>query len=78
MARQLQKIFLLQELKIALDNLNKILADSNIESSTFINPINTEEKVVPNNIKRSENSESRKKYLDEDSLDLLVKQIFTK
>jgi hypothetical protein len=26
-------------LKLALDNLNKILAESNIESSTFINKI---------------------------------------
>ena len=29
-----------QELKIALDNLNKILANSNVETTTFVNKIN--------------------------------------
>jgi hypothetical protein len=59
-----------RELRIALDNLNKILAKSNIESSTFVK--NTEEQ--SNNPKNNYKKTGSQSTLDDDSLDLLVKE----
>jgi len=70
-----------QELKVALDNLNKILADSNIESSTFFNKTEDINKTKEPKITTDNEKSYRKtkhKLLNEDSLDLLVKEIFTK
>ena len=44
-----------QELKVALDNLNKILANSNVESSTFINKMNVD-KIESLKINEEENN----------------------
>ena len=70
-----------QELKVALDNLNTILAESNVESSTFINKIediDETKKPIINTPNEKRYKKTKHKLLNEDSLDLLVKEIFTK
>ncbi len=71
-----------KELKVALDNLNQILGESNIDSSTFINKIeeqidNTNPIIDKNTSKKYEKLKS-KSILNDESLDLLIKEIFTK
>jgi hypothetical protein len=53
-------------LKLALDNLNKILAESNIESSTFINKIEFDK------IEAQEKNYEMKKKPNADSLDFFL------
>ena len=60
-----------QKLKLALDNLNKILAESNIESSTFINKIEFD-KIEPSEDKKEKNYEKRKSKPNEGGLGFLL------
>ena len=71
-----------KELKVALDNLNQILGESNIDSSTFINKIeeqtdNTNTIIDKNTSKKYQKLKS-KSILNDESLDLLIKEIFKK